>query len=75
MMPVILPLLLSLAIRGGDGQAIQGDRDLIAKLFKRYQEHGLSVKRACHTCDDGTECCDSRCSCPWNTCTCIPWGK
>nr|AXL95577.1 conotoxin precursor superfamily V [Conus ermineus] len=47
MMPLILLLLLPLAIRCGDGQAIQGDRGPSARLQRRGKIHDLLVQRRC----------------------------
>nr|DAZ86286.1 TPA_inf: conotoxin precursor V [Conus ebraeus] len=74
MMPVILLLLLSLAIRCADGKAVQGDSDPSASLLTGDKNHDLPVKRDCTTCA-GEECC-GRCTCPWgDNCSCIEWGK
>nr|AXL95696.1 conotoxin superfamily V [Conus ermineus] len=45
LMPLILLLLLPLAIRCGDGQAIQGDRGPSARLLRGDKIHNQLVKR------------------------------
>nr|AXL95731.1 conotoxin precursor superfamily V [Conus ermineus] len=47
LMPLILLLLLPLAIRCGDGQAIQGDRGPSARLLRGGKNHDLQVKTVC----------------------------
>nr|ATF27571.1 conotoxin [Conus andremenezi]ATF27821.1 conotoxin [Conus praecellens]ATF27822.1 conotoxin [Conus praecellens] len=74
MMPLVLLLLLSLATHCGDGQAIQGDRRLSARLLRGYKERGLSIK-TCGTCN-GARCCGlCPCSPGEKNCSCLPFGK